>query len=126
MQNPPLYSKTYHLSELVFQSTRSFPKHLRPTLGRKLEESALDLLILTKRILFQKDSHELKAAIDLVDQSKILVQLSHDLTALSHHEYGHLSDHLSLIGKMLAGLGSFRKQRSIQGQAEPGDLRAPP
>ena len=41
MKDPKIYSDCYQAVIQIFHRTKSIPKHLRPTLGRRIEDSAL-------------------------------------------------------------------------------------
>jgi hypothetical protein len=49
MKDPKIYSDLYQVALHVFHRTKAFPKALRPTLGRKLEEAALEALLCIKK-----------------------------------------------------------------------------
>lgn len=112
MHKPPLYTHAYRFAELTFQATASFPKHLRPVLGRRIEEHALDLLGKTQRALFDKHTVLLKESLVLVDHLKLLLQLSHDIKAISHHHFAQMTETQMQIGRMLQGLLAYREKKS--------------
>ncbi len=107
MQLPPVYSKTYHLTESILKCTAHFPKQHRPTLGRRLEESALDLATKLRRSLLGGAPRELSPLLGTVDDLKVYLQLAHELTCISHAQYHDLSQSVSIIGKMLGGMKRY-------------------
>ncbi|EFX60653.1 hypothetical protein DAPPUDRAFT_342160 [Daphnia pulex] len=107
MQLPPVYSKAYHLSESLLKCTAHFPKQHRPTLGRRIEDSALDLATQLRRFLLGSAPRELPSLLATVDDLKVYLQLAHELTCLSHAQYHELSQSVSIIGKMLGGMKRY-------------------
>lgn len=107
MQLPPVYSKTYHLTESLLKCTAHFPKQHRPTLGRRIEESALDLSTQLRRVLLGSAPRELSSLLATVDDLKVYLQLAHELTCISHSQYHELSQSVSIIGKMLGGMKRY-------------------
>lgn len=60
MKEPKLYKDLYQISLHVFHRTKSFPKALRPTLGRKIEEAALNCLLSIRKASVAKPQMRLK------------------------------------------------------------------
>lgn len=121
MREPKLYKDSYQLAVSIFHRTKSYPKPLRPTLGRSLEESALQLVFSTKRAMFNPGElkiRHLHKASDLLDEIRILVQLSRDLETLTVGGYGELCELTKEIGKEIGGLIKHErtKKSSAAGQ----------
>ncbi len=72
----------------------------------------MDLLSHTQKALFNREEALLKEALAQVDSIKLLLQLAHDLKALSHHEFGQMTDTQMQIGRMLKGLLAYRRKKS--------------
>lgn len=111
MNLPPLYSECYHLTVTLLKKTASMPKHYRPTLGRRLEDTTLDLLLELKRTLLSKDKHNLPRVLAKIDDLKLLSQLTYDLRCMSPAEYGELTDTLVRLGKMTGGLSRYERAK---------------
>jgi len=84
MKEPKAYVDSYQLSIHLFHRTKNFPKQLRPTLGRKIVEGALNLTqYLRKTFVIQNiDKNRLQkieflklASLSLEDL-KVLLQIS--------------------------------------------------
>ena len=106
MKHPKVYVDCYQAAIQIFNRTKSFPKHLRPTLGRKLEESALTcLLSVQKACVTTKDLRltHLRSASDSLDNLKTLIQVSRDLNALHIGGLSELSTLTLEIGKEIGG-----------------------
>ena len=110
MELPQLYKDTYELALGIFACTKSLPKHARPTLGRRLEENALELASQVRTMLLIRRNHSevknahLEQAVRHTDELKLLVQLSRDLDVLTSSKFGDFSQQLEAIGSQLGGL----------------------
>ncbi|NBT59418.1 four helix bundle protein [bacterium] len=107
-QDPPVISDAYQLSLSLFHRTKGFTKHLRPTLGRRLEEASLELLVLLRNFSFSKDKIQRKQTLALcsqrLDEIRLLTQLSFDLKALTPASYQEVAEFSSCVGKQIGGL----------------------
>jgi hypothetical protein len=87
-----------------------FPKASRFTLGSKIDEvflSAIEYGFLASYSAGTEKLHLINRCIARIDLLKLLLQLSWETRSLDNRKYGHLSELLSEIGKMLGG---WRKQ----------------
>jgi hypothetical protein len=114
MKFPKLYADAYELSLRIFQRTKNFPKHFRPTLGRRLEEAGMDLTLRVRLALVEgktsaggSPSH-LREASSRLDDVRIMLQMSHDLGILTGPAYGELSELTCGVGAQIGGLLKFR------------------
>jgi four helix bundle protein len=106
MKHPRIYIDIYQVTIQIFNRTKSFPKHLRPTLGRKLEEAGLDCLLhIQKSCVTSKEYRltHLRNASDSLDNLKTLIQISRDLNALCVQGLSELSKLTIEIGKEIGG-----------------------
>ena len=112
---PKVYSDSYQLTLTAFARSKSFPKPMRPNLGRRIEEASLDLTSATRKMLLCPKSENarkaayLLAAEEAVDELKFLCQLAGDLKAMSAGSYGGISEQLEAIGKQIGGLRSQKR-----------------
>ena len=116
MNLPPLYSECYHFTLTLLSKTEKMPKHFRPTLGRRMEEASLDLLVLLKHILLSKGRSDVSGLLDKIDELKLLIQLAFDLRCMSPFDFHQHSESLVSLGKMLGGLKRY-EQRKPSAQA---------
>ncbi len=67
MKEPKIFADCYQTSIQVFNRTKNFPKALRPTIGRRLEEASLNCLISIRKASLSAPSLRLKyLAIELL------------------------------------------------------------
>ena len=107
MKDPQIYTDGYQLALSLFHRTKSFGKHLRPTLGRKLEETAIDLVLTTKKAMFSKGDFKVKhlhKTSEILDEIRILIQLSRDLEMLTVGGYSEICLPTKELGKEIGGL----------------------
>ncbi len=106
----------------IFNRTKSFPKFYRPTLGRRLEENSLDLtqfiahaLMLpvgdktsNSQFVSQRKTVLLKASL-VLDQMRVLFNLSKDLQILPVAGFEELTVQSREVGRELGGLIKYSK-----------------
>ena len=107
---PKIYSDAYNLTLTLLQRTRSFPKHYRPILARKIEETSVNLAMNLRKMALTSQQHRsvkgllvLKASSD-IDDLKFLLQLSRDLELMSAGSFGTISEAVNEIGRQIGGL----------------------
>lgn len=105
IREPKIYADSYQLSVMVFDRTRNFPKHFRPTLARRLEEATLDLMLAIRLATLHREARAgaLARASQKLDEMRMLLQLSHDMHLLNAPGYAELSRQTTLIGKQVGG-----------------------
>lgn len=106
MKEPKIYSDCYQAAIQVFNKTKSFPKPLKPTLGRKIEEASLQCLLCVQRASVTKGQSRLKnlyLASDALDEMRTLLQFSKDMQALNVAGFSELTSLTKEIGKELGG-----------------------
>jgi four helix bundle protein len=117
MKEPKAYVDSYQLSIHLFHRTKNFPKQLRPTLGRKIEEAALNLTQYLRKtfVIPNKDENRiqkiefLKMASLNLDELKVLIQLSYDLQAINVASLSETTILTREIGKEIGGLMKYYK-----------------
>jgi len=106
MKRPKIYSDCYQATIHVFHRTKAFPKALRPTLGRKIEEASLGLLLNVSKASVSKSSYRLKhlyAASDALDELRTLVQFGRDMQAINNVGFSEISALTKEIGREIGG-----------------------
>ena len=107
---------SYQLTMMIFKRSRSFPKQYRPTIGRRLEEGAINLTLAVRiaSLSSGKDratrrTRSLENASENLDEIRILLQLCHDLQIIAMAGYGELSEMTAIVGRQIGGLTKFSK-----------------
>lgn len=116
MREPKVFSDSYQFTISLFNRTKSFPRSLRPTLGRKMEELSLEMtqnlrraLLIPVRTSKSGTGHSirlrlLRAASDHLDDIRVLMDLSRDLQVLSISGFEELAKQSREIGREIGGL----------------------
>lgn len=115
MKNPKIYVDCYQATIHVFHRTKAFPKALRPTLGRKIEEASLNCLLGVRKASVSKSQMRLKhlySASESLDEIRTLIQLAKDLNALNVAGLSELSALTKEIGRELGGFIKHEKSNS--------------
>lgn len=113
LSQPPLYAKSYHFHMKIFETCKSFPKCYRPSLGAKLEDTALELTVGLRHALFSKGNKGFSRYLLPVDRLKVLLQTSYDLKLISHGRYEELTEAIQEIGRMIKALTRTPHAKSI-------------
>jgi len=114
MKNNKIYSDCYQTCIHIFNRTKSFPKHLRPTLGRKMEESILECLLSIQKANVSRHPQRmdhLYMASNSLDDLRSLVNLSKDMQALNPAGYSEILELTKLIGRELGGFIKYEKKQ---------------
>lgn len=103
---------SYQLCLIVFKTSRNFPKQYRPTLGRRLEDSAINLVLCSRSASMTSGKDRarricfLEKASENLDEVRILTQLIQELKIIPILTYGEICEMTSNIGRQI---GSFLK-----------------
>jgi hypothetical protein len=123
---------SYQLTMMIFKKSRSFPKQYRPTLGRRLEDGAINLTLAIRVAVLAsgndrspRRSRSLAQASEHLDEIRILLQLSHDLEILVTSAYGDLCEMTATVGRQLGGLSKFHQYHGRAGSGTPTDDTSP-
>lgn len=106
MKEPKIYSDCYQAAIHVFNRTKSFPKALRPTLGRKMEEASLACLASVRKATVSAPSLRMKhlyAASESLDELRTLVQFAKDMNAINIAGFAEVSGLTKEIGREIGG-----------------------
>ncbi len=106
MKEPKVFSDCYHAAIQIFHRTKSFPKALRPTLGRRIEEASLSCLINVRKASVSAPSQRLKylyIASEALDELRTLIQFAKDMQAINVAGFAEVSGFTKEIGRELGG-----------------------
>jgi len=103
-ENYPIIVKTYNLTKWYIEKLSRLPRNHRFTLGDKIQQSLLDLLMFVSDAIYSKNKKPiLQEANKELEKLRILSRLMKDLKLLPHESYRFVSLSIDEIGKMLGG-----------------------
>ena len=87
----PIYKLSYELLVQVVQVTKEFPREFKFTLGQRLRDEVIELLVLIYRANSQKDKAPvISELLERILVVELLVRLCHDLRILTRKHYAAL------------------------------------
>ncbi len=114
MKEPKIFADCYQTSIQVFNRTKNFPKALRPTVGRRLEEASLNCLVSIRKASLCAPALRLKylqVASESLDEMRTLIQFSKDMGAINVAGFSELSGYTKEMGKELGGFIKYEQQK---------------
>jgi len=91
----------------LMDATRRFPKILRPTLGRRLDDTCIDALVRLSEARYLPRDVKADALRDVDKQlatARVLLRLARARDAVSGERYLLLSEQIDEVGRMIGGL----------------------
>ena len=125
----PVYKASYDLQLMVFECIKGFPREYKYTLGEKIKNETLELIMSTFRANVSRDKSEhLLKSREQVEVVRLLLRLSKDMKILDLKRFVRLSDQLEIVSKQLSGWhqSAIRKENRPESavakalQREPG------
>lgn len=102
----PIFTLWYGVVGTLIERTARFPRGLRPTLGDRILERALEMQrhVLRLRYTRRREREPLfeEANLDL-DELRILVRHAHERRLISTSQYEELAEAMDTCGRMLGG-----------------------
>jgi len=96
--------KTHDLVLWIVQKVETFPKPNRFSVGQRLIDTALDLLLLLVEAAYRRDKREALATASVrTNALRFLLRLAHDLKLLSGSANAFATEHLDEVGRMVGG-----------------------
>ena len=100
----PLFTQWYDVVSALLECVGRFPKNLRPTLGNRLLDRALDVLDHVVTLRYSRDRLKLFAETNLaLEQVRILIRLSFERRLISSTQYSRLAEAVDACGRILGG-----------------------
>ncbi len=101
---PKVVVRLYDFTIWLLQRTNRFPKNWRVTLGDRIDNLVVNMLVQANRASYRtKKSEILMCLSDNLDELKLLVRICHDLGCLKANQYKYASKEMGDIGKQLGG-----------------------
>ncbi|MEM6767488.1 MAG: diversity-generating retroelement protein Avd [Bacteroidota bacterium] len=102
----PLFQHWYKATDWLMDKTAMLPRSVRPTLVKRMDDYALDILELIQEAIFSQAKvrrTKLRAINLKLDKLRILIRLCHDRQYISTKQYQHAAELLDETGRMVGG-----------------------
>lgn len=102
----PVFQLSYDLLKEIHLARKTFEKGEKYSLGEKLEEASLDLLLAITRAGCEKREWKITtidSALMGLERVKVLIRLGYDLNQLGERRAIALQESVQKIGRMLGG-----------------------
>ena len=103
-QHLPIYKLTYDLLLRIMQVTKNFPREYRHTLGQKLKEEIIELVVIIYKANTAKDKeHHIEMILERIQVVQLLIRLSHDIRILPRKHYADLAEKIDSLARQAQG-----------------------
>lgn len=103
-QHLPIYKTGYELLGQVVRVTKDFPREFKFTLGQRLRDEVIDVLVLVYRANNQKDKAPvLTEILERVLVIELMIRLCHDLRILARKHYAGLAEMVESLARQTEG-----------------------
>ena len=110
---PVVVGKTYDFVLWLLPKVEGFPRSFRFTVGDRLTETGMDLLLLLVEAAYTANKERLlDEANRKIHALRYLLRLSKDLKLLAVDSYGFAAEHVEEIGRMVGGWRKSTGRRS--------------
>ena len=96
----------------LLDRTAKFPKAMRYMLGQRIDEAALDVLVLLTDARYTRGGRRRQSLEEMnlrLNRLRVLTRLAHSRKCLDHRGYEHVARALDAFGR---GLGAWLRQAS--------------
>ena len=103
-QHLPIYKQTYDILLRSMVATKDFPREYKFTLGQKLKDELIELVVMIYRAntAINKKEH-IDSILERVQAVQLLMRLSHDIKILPRGHYAALSQMTDMLGRQAQG-----------------------
>ncbi len=103
-QHLPIYKQTYDILLRTMVATKDFPREYKFTLGQKLKDELIELVVLIYRANSAKDKMQhIQSILERVQAIQLLMRLSHDMKILPRRHYAALAEMTENLAKQAQG-----------------------
>ena len=114
-KNLPIYKAGYELVRLVTDRVRYFTKDFRPTLGRKIQDEAVSLVLnVYKANAAENKSPYITIILEHTMVVEMLVQMSFDLRLIPPKDYAKAIEITGSLAKQAKGWKKYSERSRIQ------------
>ena len=109
----PVFKKAYDLLLAIYQSVGMFGKEFKYTIGEKLKNEALELIVCIYKANNRKDKHDLIVlAKEHLEVLRLYIRIAKDLKQITLKKMIFLNEFIESIAKQLSGWGKAVTQSS--------------
>ena len=103
-ENYPIIVKSYNLTLWYLKTIEKFPKNYRYSIGEKIQNSLLELVLTLNDTIYSKNKRELLGEANReIERLRLLTKLLKDLSIISSDKSRFVNSSLSEIGQMIGG-----------------------
>lgn len=103
-QHLPIYRLTYELLQKVSLVTKDFPREFKFTIGQKLQDEVIGLVVLIYKANLSTNKNEpIALLLERIQVAELLIRLSQDLRILTKKNYASLVEMTQSLAKQASG-----------------------
>ena len=116
----PIYKQTYDILLRTMVATKDFPREYKYTLGQKLRDELIELVVMIYRANTTMDKRKhIETILERIQAVQLLMRISHDMKILARSHYAALAQMTDILGRQAQGwLKSSGRGASEQVQAK--------
>lgn len=100
----PIYKQTYDILLRIMTATKEFPREYKYTLGQKLKDEVMELVVLIYRANSAGDKQAHVAQIvERVQVIQLMIRLAHDIRILPRRHYAALAEMTDSLARQAGG-----------------------
>ncbi len=109
-QHLPIYKKTYDVLLRAMIATKYFPREYKYTLGQKLKDELIELVVMIYRANSATDKRQhIQEILERIQSIQLIMRLSHDMKIMPRTHYAALSEMTDGLSRQAQGwLGSTK------------------
>lgn len=103
-QHLPIYRMTYELLQRVTVATKDFPREFKFTIGQKLQDEVIGLVVLIYKVNASAVKTDLiEVLLERIQVVELLIRLSQDLRIMTKKHYAALVEMTESLAKQAQG-----------------------
>jgi len=103
-QHLPIYKLTYDLLLKIIHVTKNFPRDYKYTLGQKLKDEIIELVIMIYKANSSKDKEKhIEMILENIQVVQLLIRLSHDIKILPRKQYADIAEKVDSLARQAQG-----------------------
>jgi hypothetical protein len=103
-QHLPIYKQTYDILLRTMVATKDFPREYKYTLGQKLKDELIELVVMIYRANSARDkSQHISEIMERIQAIHLIMRLSHDMRILSRRHYAALAQMTESLARQAQG-----------------------